>query len=67
MKQSCSNLCVCEDAGNATMQPLASSSELLKAGPLLLFFSALMDFQLLHTLKIINSPVGCESPSVDPM
>ena len=49
------------------MQPLAISSELLKADPLLLFFSASMDFQLLHTLKIINSPVACESPSVDPM
>ena len=67
MEQSCSNWCVCEDAGNPKMQPLASSSELLKADPLLLFFSASMDFQLFHTLKIINSPVACESPSVDPM
>ena len=65
MKQSCSNWCVCEDAGNPTMRPLGS--ELLEADPLLLSFSASMDFQLLHTLKIINSPVACESPSIDPM
>lgn len=65
MEQRPSNWCVCEDAGNPSMQPLVS--ELLEADPLLLYFSASMDFQLLHTLKISNSPVAYESPSVDPM